>query len=182
MTSKKKIVGLFVVGTLLVAGIIPLFIMASGADVNISFSLTSTEPTSSSITTQASDVEYNVEDLETSAKERDLNLYEQFIANGNDVNAEDKESSGQAVAEIEISLELITPSGKNRTFSIEPRELEGTGQKEIKTTLGPNELNEETGTFELIITIKIKVTPPTFDEPVLDKTLNPVNTTFEVPA
>ncbi|MGV9197599.1 MAG: hypothetical protein ACOC44_15115 [Promethearchaeia archaeon] len=181
MASKKAIIGLVVVGALVIAGIIPLFIINSGADVEISFSLTSSEPTSSSITTQASQPDYSVDDLKVSAQNRELNLYEEALANGNDLNT-GGESSGEDVAKIEITFKLITPSGKNRTFSFEPRELQGTGEKELKSTFTTDELNGESGTFELIITINIKVTPPTFDESVFEKELNPVNTTFEVPA
>jgi hypothetical protein len=180
MTSKKVIIGFFIALALAIAAIIPLFIVDSGANVQISFSLTSSEPTSSSITTQQSDITYNVEALKVSAQEQELNFYEQLAANGEDLNTGGGESVGQDVAEIEVTFKLITPSGKNKSFSFKPRELKGTGEKEIETTFGPNELDGETGTFELIITISIKITPPTFSEPVFEKTLNPVNTTFEV--
>ncbi|MBD3405339.1 MAG: hypothetical protein GF411_04270 [Candidatus Lokiarchaeota archaeon] len=95
------------------------------------------------------------------------------------VSSED--SSDQALVEISIFFNLTTPSNNSITFTLNPGS-QGTGEHEVSTLVGPEEGLATAGEFHLTITITIRVTPPGFDEPVVDLNLNPVNRTFTVPA
>ncbi|TXT57844.1 MAG: hypothetical protein BAJATHORv1_10552 [Candidatus Thorarchaeota archaeon] len=90
------------------------------------------------------------------------------------------DSSSAALVEISIFFNLTTPSNNSITFTLTPGS-QGTGEHEVTTLLGPEEGLDAGGEFHLTITITIRVTPPGFDEPVVDLNLSPVNRTFTVP-
>ncbi|MGV9102848.1 MAG: hypothetical protein ACOC3C_01870 [Candidatus Thorarchaeota archaeon] len=111
-----------------------------------------------------------------------MNSY-QYVITGvtgrTEVNEENAEDG--AIVDISIIFTLQTPSNHTIEITLEPGNAEGTGEKIVKTTLGPDEGIETSGEFHLSIVIMIKITPPGFDEPVLDLDLEPVNRTFTIP-
>ncbi len=85
-----------------------------------------------------------------------------------------------ALVDITITFNLTTPSNNSLIFVLTPGSM-GTGDTSIVTLLGPEDGISTTGEFHLRITITIVVTPPGFDNPVVDITLDPVDLTFTVP-
>ncbi|MGQ4875900.1 MAG: hypothetical protein ACP6IY_17685 [Promethearchaeia archaeon] len=185
MASKKVIIFSVLIGIVLIFVLLPIFIYGTSvktSEFDIKFSISSSNPTSSSIQIQASE-NYIVSNASVNYKEKEMNPYEYAFMrlSGNQVQTKEEDSTDTSVADIQITFKLTTPSGKNLTFSFDPQELRGTGEKHIVVTMGPEDLNGETGTFTLTIIIKITITPPNFDKPVVDKELNPITLQFEVP-
>jgi len=97
---------------------------------------------------------------------------------------ETSESGSNTPADVQITIEftLTTPSNQTIIFTLNPGQMQGTGEKQVSTVLGPDEGISETGEFHLTIIISVQVTPPTSDTPVVDLELNPVNHTFTIPS
>ncbi|TFG14321.1 hypothetical protein EU537_03835 [Candidatus Thorarchaeota archaeon] len=97
---------------------------------------------------------------------------------------ETSESNSNTPADVQITIEftLTTPSNQTIVFTLNPGQMQGTGEKQVRTILGPDEGISVTGEFHLTIVISIQITPPTFDNPVVDLELNPVNRTFSIPS
>lgn len=87
---------------------------------------------------------------------------------------------GDSIVSIQFSIQLTTPSNRVLEFTFKPGELRGTGQKNVTVLLGPDELNKESGTFQITISITIKVTAPIIGN-VVDLNLTPVSRSFDVP-
>lgn len=86
--------------------------------------------------------------------------------------------TGRDVAHVTIAFELVTPSGETRYFEFEP--TGESGPQEISVLLGPED-GIVAGEFSLTITVSIRITPPGFEAPIVDKALSPVARTFTVP-
>ncbi len=111
-----------------------------------------------------------------------MNPYEYMLArNTNRTQVSGADTTGVAFVEISITFNLTTPSNQSLVFVLTPGSGQGTGDRNIVTLLGPEDGLTISGTFHLSITITVKVTPPGFDEPVVDLTLEPVNRTFTIP-
>lgn len=111
-----------------------------------------------------------------------MNSYEYVmsgVAGRTEVSEEDTEDG--AIVDITIIFTLRTPSNQTIEITLEPGNAEGAGQKIVETILGPDEGINTSGEFHLSIVIMIEITPPGFDEPVVDLDLEPVNRTFTVP-
>ncbi len=87
---------------------------------------------------------------------------------------------GDTFVEITITFNLTTPSNNSLVFVLTPGRDQGTGDRTIQVLLGPEDGLTSEGEFYLSITITVKVTPPGFDQSVVDITLDPVNLMFSV--
>ncbi|TFF91698.1 hypothetical protein EU545_03200 [Candidatus Thorarchaeota archaeon] len=112
---------------------------------------------------------------------RNISAYEYAMTRVTGITSSSGEGDSEgALVDIAITLSLRTPSNNTVEISIEPGVQGGTGTKNVEVLLGPEEGIVGEGTFTLIITISIVITPPGFSSPVVDKTLTPVNRTFDV--
>lgn len=129
---------------------------------------------------------YSVGNQSTNANvtKMDRNRYrERWRSKNGTPKLEQSQGKGDQGANVTVLMNftLQTPSGKNITFSYNAVESKGIGKKEFMSAMGPNELNNTTGTFSLWIFIHVIVTPPGQDTPVVDRELHPVALTFTVP-
>lgn len=111
-----------------------------------------------------------------------MNPYEYILARNTartQVSGEGIE--GQTFVEITITFNLTTPSNQSLVFVLTPGRNQGTGDRTVTVLVGPEDGIATEGEFHLSITITVKVTPPGFENPVVDLTLDPVNLTFTVP-
>ena len=183
--ANKKLAGVLIV--LGVVGFLALFpVMMYGTTVNASETTIQLDVSSSgsgSISlSQPGTFSASIVDVSSSPKA--ISAYEYVAAKmGGLASAQDggAAGAGENIVSIQISLELKTPSGQVLEFSFNPRELEGTGLKNVTILMGPDELNNETGTFEITITITVRVTAPVVGT-VVDLNLSPVTRSFDVPA
>jgi len=110
-----------------------------------------------------------------------MNPYEYALArNTARTQVSNEEDVSEALVEISITFNLTTPSGNSLIFELTPGSI-GTGDISFVTLLGPEDGISIEGEFHLQITITVVVTPPGFDNPVVDITLDPVDLTFTVP-
>lgn len=188
MVSKKIIFGsvaLIAIVILLVATL-PIFIYGTAVnviEVDTSLQISSSPSQSSDIRISQESGGFSISNPSVEIREKTMTSYEYMIAQSEGlVSTSEGESSSSALVDITMTFNLITPNGQELSFTFDPQDLQGTGVKHIIVLLGPEELNNEKGTFSLSITISIKITPPVFDAPVVDMTLDPVNLEFEVPA
>jgi len=190
MVSKKVIGGIVAaLAVVSVIAFIPVFMygfIVNATEVNLGMNMGGSTSTSSiSVSSieinQGPSLDPNITNIE--AKERVMNAYEYLLSKGGGP-AEVSDHSGTAAegadVDIHIIFNLTTPSNKSLVFEFNPQNLNAEGL-EITLLLGPDELERETGTFHLEITISITVTVPVVGT-VVDKTLTPVNLDFTVPA
>ena len=110
-----------------------------------------------------------------------MNPYEYALArNTARTQVSSEEDGSGALVEITITFNLTTPSGDSLIFELTPGSI-GTGDTSFVTLLGPEDGISLEGDFHLRITITVVVTPPGFNEPVVDISLDPVDLTFTVP-
>jgi len=111
-----------------------------------------------------------------------MNPYEYALArNTARTQVSSEEDVNGALVEITITFNLTTPSDNSLIFVLTPLSGQGTGDRNIAILLGPEDGISIEGEFHLRITITIVVTPPGFDNPLVDITLDPVDLTFTVP-
>ena len=111
-----------------------------------------------------------------------MNPYEYALArNTARTQVSSEEDGSGALVEITITFNLTTPSGDSLIFVLTPGSNMEAGDSSIVTLLGPEDGISLEGEFHLRITITVVVTPPGFDETVVDITLDPVDLTFTVP-
>jgi len=111
-----------------------------------------------------------------------MNPYEYIlIRNTARTQVSGEANEGEAIVEITITFNLTTPSNTNVVFVLTPGSDQGTGDRNIVTLLGPEDGITTDGEFHLKITITVRITPPGFDEPVVDIVLDPVDMTFTIP-
>ena len=185
MPSKKVIVGLLgIIIAVSVVALIPVFMYGftvNTAEIDMSIGLSSSDGLStSSIETQQTS-SYSLSNFNVVANEKTISAYEYVFSKLDGIaDVSEEGSEGTEVVNILITFDLITPSNNLLSFSFNPQGLEGQGLKNVMVSLGPDELKGEVGTFYLTITISITVTLPTFDTPILDLDLTPVDLTFEI--
>jgi len=110
-----------------------------------------------------------------------MNPYDYALArNTARTQVSSEEDASGALVEITITFNLTTPLGNSLIFVLTPGSI-GTGDISITTLLGPEDGVATEGEFHLEITISIVVTPPGFENPVVDIALDPVDLTFTVP-
>lgn len=183
MSKKKAIVVILVIASL---ALIPIAMYGTEVDVaEVSFSLSvgNSLPASSSLSLNPSQIPSFVAGISNvDVNVKSMNPY-QYLIERNTARTQmtSEDASGQEFVEITIVFELITPANTSLTFTITPGSDQGTGTRNIVTILGPEDGITTTGTFHLSITINIKVTPPRFDNPVVDLNLEPVSLDFVVP-
>ncbi|MFX0177047.1 MAG: hypothetical protein ACFE85_12555 [Candidatus Hodarchaeota archaeon] len=187
MASKKLIGGLLlaIIGISLVA-LIPVFMYGFSvnvAEVNLSVITSSLSTSSFSDETQDS-YSYNWGagwDSIPQISEKTVSAYEYFFEKLDGImDASEVNPIGDAVVNIEITLNLTNPSDNSLYFTFEPKNLKGEGLKNIEIILGPDEFNGESGTFLLTITISIEVILP-LGGVVYSDILTPVDLSFEIP-
>lgn len=111
-----------------------------------------------------------------------MNPYEYILTrNTARIQVSGEANEGDAIVEITITFNLTTPSNTNVVFVLTPGSDQGTGDRNIVTLLGPEDGITTEGEFHLKITITVRITPPGFDAPVVDITLDPVDMTFTIP-
>jgi len=195
MPSKKVIVGLL--GIFLAVSIVALIpVFMYGFTVNVTeiettLGLSSSESLSTSSSIQTQQIpSYDLSNFEVVANEKAMSAYEYFFSrlDGNgEVTADGNGGTeGGAVVDILFTFNLTTPSNNSFSFSFNPLGLNDGEDITITYLFGPDEKKGEVGTFHLIITISITVTPPVNPPaPAIDPIsieLTPVNMTFEVTA
>jgi len=194
MPSKKVIAGLLgVVIAISVVALIPVFMYGFSvnvAEIEMSIGLSSPDSSSSdssdsldtydSIELQQTS-SYDLSNFDVVVNEKAISAYEYIFSKlDGKVDVSEEGNGGTDVVDILITFNLTTPSNNSLLFSFNPQGLKGQGLKKVMVSLGSDELDREAGTFHLTITIRIKVTPPTSDTPILDKVLTPVDLTFEI--
>lgn len=193
MVSKKVIGGIIAaLAVVSVIAFIPVFMYGftvSATEVNLGMSMDGSTSTSSiSVSSieinQGPSFDPNITNVE--ARERVMNAYEYLLSKGGgpaEVSAQSGTAAEGADVDISITFNLTTPSNKSLVFEFNPQNLNAEGL-EVSLLLGPDELERETGTFHLEITISITIAidTPGFSGTVVDKTLNPVDLDFTVPA
>jgi hypothetical protein len=188
----KKLIGdiLIAVISISLVALIPVFMYGftvNVAEVNMSI-MTTSSLTSSSVSIETKD-SYDLYDWGSGwdappqINEKAISSYEYVFDKLNGITeVSEGNSLGDNFVEIVITFNLTTPSNNSLIFSFEPQGLRGEGVKNIMVLLGPDELNRQTGTFYLRITISIRVvTPPPVDAVLLDIYLTPVELSFEIP-
>jgi len=164
----------------------PIAIYGTEVDVaQVSFNLSVDSPLS---TASLSDLESlqipsftaNLSNVEIGVSS--MNPYEYILTrNTARTQVSGETNEGEAIVEITITFNLTTPSNTNVVFVLTPGSDQGTGDRNIVTLLGPEDGITTEGEFHLKITITVKITPPGFNEPVVDIALNPVDLTFTIP-
>ena len=110
-----------------------------------------------------------------------MNSYEYLLArNTARTQVSGEEDVDGALVVITITFNLTTPSNNSLVFELTPGNI-GAGDTSVVTLLGPEDGLSTEGEFHLRITITVVVTPPGFDEPVVNIKLDPVDLTFTVP-
>ncbi len=182
----KKKAGIVLVIVLAALVILPIAIYGTNVDVaQVSLGLSVSSPLA---TASLSDIDskqapvFNVGLTDVDVDVTTMNPYEYMLARntGRTQVSGDDDQEG-AIVEITITFNLTTPANTSLVFVLTPGSLRGTGAKEVMTLLGPEDGLTTGGEFHLTITIAVKVTPPGFDNPVVDLTLEPVSRTFTVP-
>ncbi len=185
MIKKKIVLSIIIVGVVVVA-LLPLMlygVSVSVAKTTIQLQVDSTNPTpGSSISPTALGFSGSIGDI--SFLPENISSYE-YVFNklsGGMAKASDATGTGNTGATVEIVIALIlkTPSGRQLELNFSPNKLSSTGAKEVVVLLGPDELNRESGTFEMTLTITIKVTVPVVGN-IVDLSLTPVIRMFQVP-
>ncbi len=199
MISKKIIFGSVtsVAIIILVVTTLPIFIYGytvNVVEIDTSFKISSSVNSSPLLSfnikiSQGSPVKFSVGNPSIQVNKKTMNAYEYIMAKGAgliDTSEEEQsdgdevEQSGGAEVELILTYNLTTPSGQKINLIYDLRELRGIGVKHIKILLGPEQLKNEYGTFSLLTTISIKITPPPFDTPVVERTLKPVYREFVI--
>ena len=194
MPSKKVIAGLIGIFMVVsVVALIPVFMYGftvNVAEIEMSIGLSSSggtsSPSSDSFYTSSS-IElqqtptYDLSSFNAVANEKTINAYE-YVFLGDHVETSEESSGGTEIVKISITFNLTTPSGNSLLFSFSPQGLKGQGLKNVMILLGPDEINRETGTFHLTLTISIIVTLPypLEDTEILNLELTPVALTFVI--
>jgi hypothetical protein len=168
MAKKGAIIAIFLV-IIIVGATIPLFLTYQGVEFETTFGLGTDTPSSLSTSSQGSE-DFQLINPSVEINEKTMNLYEYLGVKANNfTSVSDAESIGDQIVDILIILDLTTPSNNTVRLIFDPHNLEGTGEKRVVTTLGPDELGETSGEFHLSLTIRISVTPPVVDTPIFEK-------------
>jgi len=180
----RKTVGVVVVIIVAAAAIAPIAMYGLKVDVaTVSMGLNvSSGPLTALGKTPAQIPDFGVGLTQVQINVESMNAY-QYMLSGvtGRTEVEEETPDDGAVVDITITITLQTPSNETIQISLTPGNAEGTGEKIVETTLGPDEGVATSGEFHLSIVIMIKITPPGFDEPVVDLDLEPVNRTFTIP-
>lgn len=168
MAKKGAIIAIFLI-IIVIGATIPLFLTYQGVEFETTFGLNSDTSSSLSVSSQGSD-DFQIVNPSVEIKERSMNLYEYLGVKANNfTSTSSEESIGDQIVDILIILDITTPSNNTIRMIFDPHNLEGTGEKKVVTTLGPDELGETTGEFHLTLTIRISVTPPIVNTPIFEK-------------
>jgi hypothetical protein len=168
MAKKGAIIAIFLV-LIIVGATIPLFLTYQGVEFETTFGLGTDTSSSLSTSSQGSD-DFQIINPSVEINEKTMNLYEYLgVKVNNFTSVSDAESIGDQIVDILIIFDLTTPSNKTVRLIFDPHSLEGTGEKRVVTTLGPDELGETIGEFHLSLTIRISVTPPVLNTPIFEK-------------
>lgn len=119
--------------------------------------------------------------VQNMSRERYRNRWRNQSGNATMKQTQGRNGTGGANVSVQITFELEFPNGTKKTFSFNPPQNEGVGRKEFQSVLGSNELENTTGNFTLWVTIDVSVTPPNHEDPVVNKTLGPIERTFTIP-
>jgi len=185
---KKKISGIILVVIVAALALAPIAIYGTEVDVaQVSFDLSveSSLPTASLADLDSLQIPpvFIAGLSNVSIDVSSMNPYEYALARNTartQVVGEEDGGNG-ALVEITITFNLTTPDGESLIFELTPGRSLSTGDSNVAILLGPEDGISTTGEFHLSITITIVVTPPGFDTPVVDISLDPVNMTFTVP-
>lgn len=191
MVSKKIIFGSVASVAIIISVVTTLPIFIYGYTVNVveidtSFKISSSGNSSPSLSSnikisQGSPVKFSVGNPSIQINQKTMNAYEYMMAKGAGlVDTSEEDQSGGAEVEFIITYNLTYEDGTEIPgipipFIHEDRNLRGMGIKHIKVLFAL-----DPGNYALNITISIRITPPPFDSPVVDRTLKPVYREFVV--
>jgi hypothetical protein len=181
MNKKAVSVIVIIVGAIALAPIAMYGLEVQVANVSMTLGISSIASSSKFNTAQAPSFDVGLQQVQIDVSSQSSYEYALSRITG---RTETSESDSNTPADVQIALEftLTTPSNQTITFTLNPGQMQGTGEKQVRTILGPDEGISTTGEFHLVIVISIQVTPPTFDTPLVDLELTPVNRTFTIPS
>ncbi len=183
MSRKKAGIIIVIIAALALIPIVMYGIEVDVAEVSFSLSVGSSLPAASLLSLEPSQIPSFIAGItDVNVDVQSMNPYQYMIArNTARTQMTSEGASGQDIVEITIVFELRTPANTTLSFTITPGSDQGTGTRNFVTLLGPEDGINLTGEFHLSITINIKITPPGFDNPIVNLDLEPVSLNFVVP-